>query len=112
MVFGSSTFAVSTVLAVFFLGLACGSFLFGRIGQRASRPLRLFAMIEIGLGLIASVSPYGFDLMDGLFGAVYRATAQEPSFSCSLVGFWSLWSFFPRRSSWADRFPFSAGSMS
>ena len=79
MVFGSSTFAVSTVLAVFFLGLACGSFLFGRIGQKASRPLRLFAMIEIGIGLIASVSPYGFDLMDGLFGAVYRATAQEPA---------------------------------
>ncbi len=75
LTFGSTTFAVSTVLAVFFLGLACGSYLFGRIGQRTLQPLRLYALIEIGLGLFAAASPYLFDLIEGLYGPIYRALA-------------------------------------
>ena len=38
LVFGSTTEALSTVLAVFFGGLALGSWLFGRLGLRAERP--------------------------------------------------------------------------
>ena len=75
LVFGSTTFAVSTVLAVFFLGLACGSYLFGRIGQRTLRPLRLYALIEVGLGLFAMASPYFLDWTDSLYGPIYRALA-------------------------------------
>ena len=75
LVFGSTTFAVSTVLAVFFLGLACGSYLFGRIGQRTLRPLRLYALIEIGLGLFAMASPYLLDFTESLYGPIYRALA-------------------------------------
>ena len=77
LIFGATTFAVSTVLAVFFLGLACGSYLFGRIGQRISRPLRLYALIEIGLGLLALASPHAFDLVDALYGVLYRAMADH-----------------------------------
>ena len=73
LAFGSTTFAVSTVLAVFFLGLACGSYLFGRIGQRTLQPLRLYALIEIGLGLFAIVSPYLFNFTESLYGPIYRA---------------------------------------
>ena len=51
LIFGSTTFAVSTVLAVFFLGLAGGSYLFGRIAQATTRPLRLYALIEFALGV-------------------------------------------------------------
>ena len=75
LVFGSTTFAVSTVLAVFFLGLACGSYLFGRVGQRTLRPLRLYALIEVGLGLFAMASPYLLDWTDSLYGPIYRALA-------------------------------------
>ena len=75
LVFGSTTFAVSTVLAVFFLGLACGSYLFGRLGQRTLRPLRLYALIEIGLGLFAMASPYLLDFTESLYGPIYRALA-------------------------------------
>ena len=75
LVFGSTTFAVSTVLAVFFLGLACGSYLFGRIGQRTLRPLRLYALIEVGLGLFAMASPYLLDFTESLYGPIYRALA-------------------------------------
>ena len=77
LVFGATTFAVSTVLAVFFLGLACGSYLFGRIGQRIARPLRLYALIEIVLGLLALASPHAFDLVDALYGVLYRSMADH-----------------------------------
>ena len=73
--FGSTTFAVSTVLAVFFLGLACGSYLFGRVGQRTLQPLKLYALIEVGLGLFAIASPYLFDFTENLYGPIYRALA-------------------------------------
>ena len=75
LAFGSTTFAVSTVLAVFFLGLACGSYLFGRIGQRTLQPLRLYALIEIGLGLFAIASPYLLDFTENLYGPIYRTLA-------------------------------------
>ena len=77
LLFGSTTFALSTVLAVFFLGLACGSYLFGCLGQRTSRPLLIFALIEIGLGFLALVSPYAFGLADILYGAIYRVLADH-----------------------------------
>ena len=75
LIFGSTTFAVSTVLAVFFLGLACGSYLFGRIGQRTLQPLKLYALIEVGLGLFAIASPYLFDFTESLYAPIYRALA-------------------------------------
>ena len=77
LVFGSTTFAVSTVIAVFFLGLACGSYLFGRIGQRTLRPLRLYALLEICLGLFAVLSLYLFDQADVLYGAAYQALSDR-----------------------------------
>lgn len=77
LIFGSTTFAVSTVLAVFFLGLAGGSYLFGRIAQETTRPLKLYALIEFALGALALVSPYAFDLADNLYGGLYRAFADH-----------------------------------
>jgi spermidine synthase len=78
LVFGSTTFAVSTVLAVFFLGLAMGSHLFGRLAQRAERPLRLFAILEVTLGLFALASPLVFQAADALYGRMYRAAPDTP----------------------------------
>ena len=43
LVFGSTTVALSTVVAIFFAGLALGSWAFGRIAQASARPLRLYA---------------------------------------------------------------------
>jgi spermidine synthase len=78
LVFGSTTFAVSTVTAVFFLGLAWGSYLFGRVAHRSERPLRAFALIEIGLGAFALASPLVFQAVDSIYGALYRAAPGSP----------------------------------
>jgi spermidine synthase len=74
LVFGSTTYSLSTVLAVFFLGLATGSWLFGRVSQRTRNPLRLFALIELTLALLAVASLPLFGVVDGLYGSVFRAT--------------------------------------
>jgi len=53
VVFGNTVFAVSTVLAAFMTGLALGSFLFGRAVDRRGNPLRVYALLEMGIALSA-----------------------------------------------------------
>ncbi len=73
LVFGSAMFAISTVLAVFFGGLALGSYLFGKYSQRVSRPLKIYAMLEMGVGILAILSPMMFTAADSLFGLFYHS---------------------------------------
>jgi spermidine synthase len=73
LVFGSAMFAISTVLAVFFGGLALGSYLFGKYSQRVSTPLKIYAMLEMGLGILAILSPMMFIAADYLFGLFYHS---------------------------------------
>lgn len=51
LIFGCTTYATSAVLTAFMGGLALGSFLLGRVADRQSNPLRLYGVIEIGIGL-------------------------------------------------------------
>ena len=76
LVFGSSTVATSTVLAVFFAGLALGSALFGRWSARLSRPFRAYAAVEIGVAALGVASLALFPLADTLYGGAYRAVAE------------------------------------
>jgi spermidine synthase len=57
LVAGATTPAVSTVLAVFMGGLALGARGFGRYVDRSSNPLRLYALLELGIGLYALIQP-------------------------------------------------------
>lgn len=50
LVFGNTTYAVSTVLAVFMAGLGIGSYLVGRYADRWPRPLKIFGILELGIG--------------------------------------------------------------
>jgi len=77
LVFGTATFALSTVLAVFFGGLAAGSYLFGRWSERIRRPLRMYAAVEIGVGLLALLSPLAFIAADLAYGLIYPAISEN-----------------------------------
>jgi spermidine synthase len=70
LVFGSTTFATSTVVAAFFLGLAAGSWLFGTLSLRTSRPLRLYAFLELGLAVLVLLCPLAFAAADAIYGRV------------------------------------------
>jgi spermidine synthase len=51
LLFGNSALATALVLAAFMGGLAAGSALFGPRADRTARPLRLYGLLEWGVGL-------------------------------------------------------------
>ena len=51
MIMGSSTYALSTTLAAFMMGLALGGMLGGLWVPRIKHHLRMFAFCELGIGL-------------------------------------------------------------
>jgi spermidine synthase len=63
LVFGATAFATSTILASFFSGLALGSFTFGRVIDRGRSPLKVYALLEAGIGIFAFLMPL---LLSGL----------------------------------------------
>ena len=56
LVFGVSSFAVATVVAVFLLGLGLGSYFFGRWSERARDPLRVYLYVELGIALTSLIA--------------------------------------------------------
>src|SRR5882672_9917184 len=56
-IFGVTAFAVSTVLVSFMGGMALGAYLLGSRVDRAARPLRVFALLEAGIGAYALMLP-------------------------------------------------------
>ena len=57
LLFGDTVLAVSTVLASFMAGLALGSFWGGRIVDRRSHVLTIYAALEVSIGLAALLLP-------------------------------------------------------
>jgi spermidine synthase len=53
LIVGVDVYAVTTAVSAFFAGLALGSGFFGRRADRSPRPLRLFAALEAGTGMLA-----------------------------------------------------------
>lgn len=59
LTFGVSIFAIASVLAAYFLGMALGALLAGRVSSNIKRPLFAYGLVEIGIGLSALfVTPY------------------------------------------------------
>src|SRR5215467_7454046 len=59
LVVGIDVYAVTTAVAAFFAGLSLGSWLFGGYADRIARPLRLYAVLELGiavLGILATLA--------------------------------------------------------
>jgi spermidine synthase len=67
LVFGATTFAVSTVLTAFMGGLALGSFYFGRRSERIAHPLRLYGFLEIGIGAYGLAVPLIFTALPSVY---------------------------------------------
>lgn len=60
LVFGADAYGVGAVLAVFFLGLAMGSFLAGKWRFETHKALKNYGLLEIGVGLYALFTPFIF----------------------------------------------------
>jgi spermidine synthase len=86
LVFGATTFAVSTVLTAFMGGLALGSFYFGRRSESLHRPLRLYGLLEIGIGIYGLAVPFIFAALPVVYHPIWR-WLQLSFFTLSLVRF-------------------------
>ena len=78
LVFGTSTFAISTVLAAFMAGLAAGGFLLGKVADRLRYPLATYGVLEIVIGLYALAFPWIVTFLTPVYLEAYRALQPGP----------------------------------
>jgi spermidine synthase len=70
LAFGVTVYAISTVLAAFMGGLAIGSFVGGRRADLMQRPLRVYGLVELGVGLSALLTPWAFGLLQEAYASL------------------------------------------
>jgi len=56
LVVGVDVHAVTIAVSAFFAGLALGSYYLGRLAEGLTRPLHLYAVIEIGIGILGAAA--------------------------------------------------------
>ena len=78
LVFGTSTFAISTVLAAFMGGLAAGGFVMARYADDLPRPLFTYGVLEVGIGLYALVFPWLVAALAPVYLNAWRAIQPGP----------------------------------
>jgi len=78
LIFGGTTYAISTVLVAFMGGLGGGSLVAGRLAPRLARPIRGYAVLEILIGLYALAVPLLLSLAEPLYRSLYPAAAASP----------------------------------
>ena len=86
LVFGTSVFAVSTVLGAFMAGLALGSFYYGRVVDSKGEGLRLYGLLELGIAAFALLFPILLAGLDDIYTLLYQYLGGT-SFGFSLIRF-------------------------
>jgi spermidine synthase len=76
-VFGSTSFALGTLLAVFMGGMGLGSAIGGRFADEIDDQLRLYGGLEGFIGIYALVVPYLLDLLPILYSAMFDFYIQN-----------------------------------
>ncbi len=76
-VFGTTAAAVGVALAAFMSGLALGGWLLGKLADRSPNPLRLYALLELGIGLTALATHLGLAHMTPLYVALYEISGHS-----------------------------------
>ena len=73
LLLGTASYAVSTVLSIFFMGLGLGSLWGGRLADRSRSPLRLYGFFEIGIGIWALLFILLIDRGEGVVVSLLQA---------------------------------------
>ncbi len=79
LILGSTTYAIGTVLAAFMAGLGVGAFVLGRRADRVPRPLRLYALLEVAIGVCGLLSPVLLAQGNGLYALCYGQLHGHPA---------------------------------
>lgn len=79
LVFGGTTYAITTVLVAFMGGLGLGSFFAGRLASRFSAPGRAYGWLEIAIGAYAIAVPLLFHLVEPVYRVLYAVAGDAPA---------------------------------
>jgi spermidine synthase len=77
LVFGVTVYSASTVWASFMAGLALGSYLGGKVGDRTRSPLVWFGAVEILVGVSALATPAGLAALQHLYASALPSLPQS-----------------------------------
>ncbi|TLM65930.1 MAG: hypothetical protein FDZ70_10705, partial [Actinobacteria bacterium] len=77
LVFGSTVYAVSLMLAAFMTGLAVGGYAGGRLADRATSSVRLFALLELGVGVFGVLSIPIIRALPTVYFLLYRGVGAS-----------------------------------
>ncbi len=78
LVFGTSQFAIATVLAAFMTGLSLGGWLSSRVVHRIRNPLWAYAALEAVIGLFALCFPWLRDAITPIYLGFFRGMEPSP----------------------------------
>src|SRR3989454_532949 len=78
LVFGNTSHAISTVLGAFMAGLALGSWKLGQKADHTDNPLRMYGLLEIGIGLSAALVPLIFRALDSFYWDIEPSVSSIP----------------------------------
>ena len=77
LTFGSTSLAAYTVLTVYMGGMALGAWLGGVVADRTNRPLFLYALCEVAIGVYAVITPSLFKLIQWSYVQISTDVALE-----------------------------------
>ena len=72
-IFGNTTISISLVLSSFFFGLAAGGLWIGKRADRTGSPLRLYALLELGIAFSAFLVWAALPFLDDVYVYLYRS---------------------------------------
>lgn len=72
LIFGNTTSAISTVLTTFFAGLALGSLYFGRLIDKKTDVLKIYGVLELGIGIYCLILPQIFTWMESFYVITFQ----------------------------------------
>ncbi|MBN1860116.1 MAG: fused MFS/spermidine synthase [Candidatus Thermoplasmatota archaeon] len=79
LIMGNTIYSSATVLAAFMGGLALGSILLGRYIDRSTiSPLKLYALLELLIGLFAIALPSLLAIFNPLYSTIYQSSGFHP----------------------------------
>src|SRR6185369_17762025 len=78
LVFGNTSHAIAVVLGAFMAGLALGSWRLGRTADRVDSALRMYGLLEIGIGISAALVPLAFKSLDSVYWRVAPSLENIP----------------------------------
>jgi predicted membrane-bound spermidine synthase len=88
LVFGNSTAAHGTVIAIFMGGLGLGGLFFGRFVDRSRRPFFIYGLLETVIAISALLTPFLVAWIGKLYIATGGVMATGPIFATSIrLGF-------------------------